>query len=111
MAAIAIMFVPVILPHIFHGFHIVHIGIHIAGMTLAIFLTLSTTYAYLKLRTKRLATAALAFSMFVGAEICAIIEATWPFSFYINTISMLEISHILIISMLAIFSFGVFRKD
>ena len=110
-AAIAIMFLPVILPHIFHGLHIVHIGIHVAGLALAIFLTVSTTYAYVKIRTRRLATAAIAFSMFVGAEVFAVIEATWPYSFYVDTVSMLEISHLLIIGMLGIFSVGVFRRD
>jgi hypothetical protein len=110
-AAIGIMFLPVILPHLFHGLHIVHIGIHVAGMALAIFLTISTTYAYAKIRTRRLATAAIAFSMFIAAEVFAVIEATWPFAFYIDTVSMLEISHLLIIGMLGIFSIGVFRRD
>jgi hypothetical protein len=110
-AAIGIMFLPVILPHVFHGLHIVHIGIHVAGMALAIFLTMSTTYAYVKIRTRRLATASIAFSMFIGAEVFAVIEATWPYVFYIDTVSMLEISHLLIIGMLGIFSIGVFRRD
>jgi hypothetical protein len=110
-AAIGIMFLPVILPHLFHGLHIVHIGIHVAGLALASFLTISTAYAYTKIRTRRLATAAIAFSMFIAAEVFAVIEATWPFAFYIDTVSMLEISHLLIIGMLGIFSIGVFRRD
>jgi hypothetical protein len=110
-AAIGIMFLPVILPHLFHGLHIVHIGIHVAGLALASFLTISTAYAYTKIRTRRLATAAMAFSMFIAAEVFAVIEATWPFAFYIDTVSMLEISHLLIIGMLGIFSIGVFRRD
>lgn len=110
-ATIAIMFLPVILPHVFHGPHIVHIGLHVAGLALAMFLTISTTYAYVKIRTKRLAIAAIAFSLFIAAEVFAVIEATWPFVFYIDTVSMLEISHLLIIGMLGIFSIGVFRRD
>jgi hypothetical protein len=74
------------------------------------FLTISTVYVYVKIRTKRLATAAIAFSMF-AAEVFAVIEATWPFVFYVETVSMLEISHLLIIGMLGIFSIGVFRRD
>jgi hypothetical protein len=49
--------------------------------------------------------------MFIAAEVFAVIEATWPFAFYIDTVSMLEISHLLIIGMLGIFSIGVFRRD
>jgi len=110
-AAIGIMLLPVILPNLFHGFHMAHIGMHIAGMALAIFLTISTLYAYVKIRTKRLATAAIAFSMFIGAEVFSIIEVAWPYTFYLDRITMSEISHMLIIGMLGIFSIGVFRRD
>lgn len=110
-AAIGIMLLPVILPNLFHGFHIAHIGLHIGGLALAIFLTLSTVYAYSKLRTKRLATAAIAFSMFIAAEIVSIIDVTWPFTFYLDTLSLREINHMLIIGMLGVFSIGVFRRD
>lgn len=110
-AAIGVMLLPVILPNLFHGFHMAHISLHIAGLALAIFLTISTLYAYVKIRTKRLATAAIAFSMFIGAEVFSIIEVTWPFTFYLGRITMLEISHLLIMGMLGIFSIGVFRRD
>lgn len=110
-AAIGIMLLPVILPNLFHGFHMAHISLHIAGLALAIFLTISTLYAYVKIRTKRLATAAIAFSMFIGAEIISIIDVTWPFTFYLDTISLREINHLLIIGMLGVFSIGVFRRD
>lgn len=110
-AAIGVMFLPVILPHVFHGYHIIHIGMHIAGLALAIFLTISASYAYVKIRTKRLVTTAAAFSMFIAAEVFSIIDVTWPFTFYVDTVSMAEISHLLIIGMLGIFSIGVFRRD
>lgn len=110
-AAIAIMLLPVILPNMFHGLHMAHISMHIAGLALAIFLTISTLYAYAKIKTKRLAIATTAFAMFIGAEIFSIIEVTWPYTFYLDRISMSEISHLLIIGMLGIFSIGVFRRD
>lgn len=111
LAAIAMMMLPVILPNLFHGLHMAHIGMHIAGLALAIFLTISTLYAYVKIRTKRLATATIAFSMFIGAEIFSIIEVAWPYTFYLDRITMSEISHMLIIGMLGIFSIGVFKRD
>ena len=110
-AAIGIMLLPVILPNLFHGFHIAHISLHIAGLALAIFLTVSTLYAYVKIRTKRLATAALAFSMFICAEVVSIIDVTWPFTFYLDALSLREINHLLLIGMLGLFSLGVFRRD
>lgn len=109
--AIGSMLLPVILPHLFHGAHIFHIGLHIAGLALAIFLTVSATYAYVKIRTKRLATTFIAFMFFVAAEVFSIIDATWPYVFYFEDLSMNEVSHMLILGMLGIFSLGVFRRD
>lgn len=109
--AIGTMLLPVILPHLFHGIHIVQIGINIAGLALAIFLTISAAYAYSKIRTKRLATTFIAFSFFIASEVFAVVDATWPYTFYLGTVSMTEISHLFIIGMLGIFSIGVFSRD
>ncbi len=111
LAVIGILFLPIIIPNIFHGFHIAHISLHIAGISLATFLTISAAYAYTKIKTRKLAITAIAFSMFVVSEIIKIIDVTWPYTFYFGTITMEQISHMLIIGMLGIFSIGVFRRD
>ena len=36
---VAILAIPVIIPHMLHGYHMAHITLHIAGLTLAAFLT------------------------------------------------------------------------
>jgi hypothetical protein len=91
--------------------HIAHIFLHIGGITMAVFLTVSTFYAYVKIRTTRLAITALAFSLFVASEIIKVIDVTWPYTFYVGSASLEYISHMFIIGMLATFSIGVFRKD
>jgi len=111
LAVIGILFLPIIIPNIFHGFHIAHISLHIVGISLATFLTVSAAYAYSKIKTRKLAITAIAFSMFVASEIIKIIDVTWPYTFYFGTITMEQISHMLIIGMLGIFSIGVFRRD
>jgi hypothetical protein len=111
LAVIGVLFLPIILPNIFHGIHIAHIFLHIGGITLAVFLTVSTAYAYAKIRTKRLGITALAFSLFVASEVIKVIDVTWPFTFYVGTASLEYISHMFIIGMLATFSIGVFRRD
>jgi len=111
LAVIAILFLPIIVPNIFHGYHTAHIFLHIAGISLATFLTISAAYAYVKIRTRRLAITTVAFSLFVVSEIIKIFDVTWPYTFYLGTITMEQISHMLLISMLGIFAIGVFRKD
>ncbi|MFN3653842.1 MAG: hypothetical protein ACK4TO_00765 [Candidatus Nitrosotenuis sp.] len=111
LSVIGILVAPIILPNLFHGAHILHIGLHIGGMVAAIFLTVVTIIAYSKMRTKRLGFTAVAFSFFVVAEIISLIDITWPFTFYLGGIPLREIEHILIISMLGIFTLAVFRND
>jgi hypothetical protein len=71
----------------------------------------SAAYAYTKIRTKKLAITALAFSLFVVSEIIKIVDVTWPYTFYLGNATMEQISHMLIIGMLGIFSIGVFKRD
>lgn len=111
LSVIGILVAPIILPNLFHGTHIVHIGLHIGGMVTAIFLTMVTIVAYAKMRTKRLGFTAIAFSFFIVAEIISLIDITWPFTFYLADLTLREIEHILIISMLGIFTLAVFRND
>ncbi|NDF47715.1 MAG: hypothetical protein EB158_05915 [Nitrosopumilaceae archaeon] len=111
LAVIGILFLPIIVPNIFHGLHIAHIFLHIAGIALATFLTVSAAYAYAKIKTRKLAITTVAFSLFVASETIIIIDVTWPYTFYLGNVSMEQISHMLLIGMLGIFSIGVFRRD
>lgn len=111
LAVIGILFLPIILPNIFHGLHIAHIFLHIAGISLATFLTISAAYAYVKIKTKKLMITTIAFSLFIVSEIITIINVTWPYTFYLGDITMEQISHMLIIGMLGVLSIGVFRRD
>ena len=111
LGVIAVLFLPIILPNIFHGIHTAHIFLHIGGISLATFLTVSAAYAYVKIRTKKLVITTIAFSLFVASEIITVIDVTWPYTFYLGNITMEEISHMLIIAMLGTFSIGIFRKE
>lgn len=108
---VGILSAPVILPHIFHGYHMAHIALHIGGITLAAFLSVLSIAAFLKLRTKRLLFTAIAFGIFILAETVLVIDATWPMIYDINGVSLLEFGHILTFSTLGILAMGVFRND
>jgi len=111
LVVIGTLMIPVIIPHIFHGFHVVHIGLHIGGLVLAVFITLIASIAYFRLKTKRLLFTAIAFGIFIAAESLLLIDATWPSIYEIIELSLLEIGHILTIGTLGLLALGVFRND
>ena len=108
---IGILAVPIILPHLFHGYHIAYIGVHIGGITLAAFLLILSIMSYRKLKTKRLLFTMLAFGIFISAETAFMIDATWPSLYDIGNISLVETGHLLIFMTLGLFALGVFRND
>ena len=75
---IAILALPIIIPHLLHGYHLAHIFLHIGGITLAVFIATLALAAYFRLRTKRLLLSAIAFTTFIGAESVLLIDSTWP---------------------------------
>lgn len=108
---VGILAAPVILPHVFHGYHIVHILLHVGGITLSTFLTLLSMMAYFRLRSKRLLITSFAFSVFVLAETVTLLDATWPTMYDIGNLSILEVGHLLMIASLGLLALGVFRND
>ncbi len=111
VGVVAILAIPVIMPHILHGFHLAHIFLHIAGITLAVFITILAILAYSKLKTKRLLLSMFAFATFITAEVVLVVDATWPTLYDLNDISLLEIGHILTFCTLGLLAIGVFRND
>jgi hypothetical protein len=111
IAVVGTLAVPIIIPHIFHGFHIYHILLHVASISLAAFLTILSLNAYLRLRTKRMIITTIAFSIFIMAEIVTLIDVTWPTLYDIGDLALLEVGHVLMIVTLGLLAMGVFRND
>lgn len=109
-AVIVILAVPVILPHILHGYHMVHIALHISGLTLATFLTILSIASYYRTRSRRLMISSLAFGCFTSSEIVLLAEATWPF-LSIGALALEELGHILAFGALGFLAMAVFRDD
>jgi len=110
-AIVGILAAPIIISHIFHGFHIAHIGLHRGRMTLAAFLSMLSIMAYLRLKTKRLLFTAMAFGIFIGAETSLMVDATWPTLYDFDAMPLLEIGHLLTFITLGLLALGVFRND
>jgi len=108
---IAILALPIIVPHLLHGYHLAHIFLHIGGITLAVFISVLAGFAYYRLRTKRLLLSAAAFANFIAAEIVLLVDATWPNVFDLPGLSLSEVGHLLTFITLGLLALGVFRND
>ena len=108
---VAILALPIIIPHLLHGYHLAHIILHVGGISLAVFITVLAVLAYYKLRTKRLLLSAIAFANFIGAEIVLLVDATWPNVFDFDMMSISEVGHLLTFVTLGLLALGVFRND
>ena len=108
---IAILALPIIAPHLLHGYHLAHIFLHIGGITLAVFISVLAGFAYYRLRTKRLLLSATAFTNFIAAEIVLLVDATWPFIYDFDEMPLSEVGHLLTFITLGLLAFGVFRND
>ena len=106
---IAIMAIPVILPHITDKSTIYHIFLHIASVIIAIFLGLVSILAYLRNRRSRLLFMTFAFFSL------SVIEAIYLFDVSSNMEDIviqgvdIEISHVIFVVTLALFGIGIFR--
>ncbi|MBI1662022.1 MAG: hypothetical protein IS860_00660 [Nitrosopumilus sp.] len=108
---VAILAIPIIVPHLLHGYHLAHIFLHVGGISLSVFITVLAIFAYHKLRTKRLLFSAIAFANFIGAEVVLLVDATWPTVYDFDIMSIAEIGHLLTFVTLGLLALGVFRND
>ncbi len=108
---IAILAMPIIIPHLLHGYHLAHIFLHVGGITLAVFISVLAGFAYYRLRTKRLLLSAAAFTNFIAAEVVLLVDATWPSIFDLEELSLSEVGHLLTFVTLGLLALGVFRND
>jgi len=108
---IGILALPIIIPHLLHGYHLAHIFLHIGGITLAVFIATLALAAYFRLRTKRLLLSAIAFTTFIGAESVLLLDSTWPNIYDIGLMPLNEVGHLLTFITLGLLALGVFRND
>ena len=108
---IAVLAVPIIAPHLLHGYHLAHIFLHIGGITLAVFISILAGFAYYRLKTKRLLLSAIAFTNFIAAEIVLLVDATWPSIYDLDQMALSEVGHLLTFMTLGLLALGVFRND
>jgi len=109
VAVVGGLAIPFLLPHVFHGTHILHLLLHTAGIVLATFLTILGVNAYYQLRTKKMAITAAAFSLFAALELVQLINATETHVY--DLFASTEIVHLMLLGVVGLFAIAIFRRD
>jgi hypothetical protein len=102
---------PLVVPHAIHPSMIFHITLHIASLTIAIFLSIVSFIAYGRNISSRLLLMALGFTALAAVEFIYLLDAT-------GTLPMLsvpeinaELPHVILLVMLTMFGLGVLKVN
>lgn len=111
LLTISILTIPAILPHVTHTHMIYHILLHVASLDIAVFLAIVSISAYLRNKSNRLLFMSLGFVSLVAVEIFYLFYSTEGiYNIMIDVVEM-ELTHIILFVMLALFGIGVFKVN
>ena len=102
---------PLMLPHLTHPSMIYHILLHIAGLTVASFLSVISATAYTRSKTGRLLFMLLAFMALALVELLYLMEAIGAFTLFDFAALGIEPPHIILLIMTAMFGLGVLKVN
>ena len=111
IAVIAILALPVILPHITHPSMIYHILLHMISLIIAVFLSSVSILAYSRNRNTRMLLMTVGFVLLTIIEILYLFHATANLEELIVPIVDVELSHIILLIMLTLFGIGVLKVN
>ena len=102
--------IPILYPHVYHGTHIYHLALHVAGIILSLIMATLSINSFFMHRTKKMIVVSSAFLMFTAAELVQLLEAekTHIHNFWE---SPTEISHIMLFGMLVLFAIAIFKRN
>jgi hypothetical protein len=103
---------PLVIPHATHPSMIYHILLHIAGLTIAIFLSIVSVLAYSRNTTTRMVLMAVGFMSLALVELFYLLQAG---GIVIGQVIIpavnIELSHILLLIMVSLFGLGVLKVN
>lgn len=102
---------PIIMPHISHPSMIYHIMLHIASLTIAVFLSIVSVLAYMRATGSRLLFMSLGFIALAAVEFLYLLDATAVVSVFDLSTLGIELPHIILLAMLAMFGLGVLKVN
>lgn len=102
---------PLVIPHISHPLMIYHIILHIASMIIAVFLALVSYLAYRRAQGTRMLLMTVGFMALGIVEVLYFLDVTGEFPLLYLPASNIELSHAVLLIMLALFGLGVLNKS
>jgi hypothetical protein len=103
---------PFVLPHAAHPSMIYHIILHMAGLAIAIFLSIVSFLAYSRNTTTRMLLMAVGFTTLALVEFFYLLQAEGiaVVQFVIPAVNI-ELSHIILLAMVSLFGLGVLKAN
>jgi hypothetical protein len=111
-STIAILWIPVIMPHITHPAMIYHISLHTVSVIIAVFLSVVSILAYRRnSNSLRLLFMSLGFCLLAAIEFLYLFHATANIADVIIPIVDVELSHAILLIMLTLFGIGILKVN
>jgi hypothetical protein len=103
---------PLIIPHVAHPSMIYHILLHMAGLTIAIFLSIVSVLAYSRSSTTRMLLMAVGFMSLSLVEFFYLLQAGGIATGQVIIPAVnIELSHIMLLIMVSLFGLGVLKVN
>jgi hypothetical protein len=107
----AILTLPVIIPHITHPYMIYHIVLHIASVIIATFLSIISILSYGRTGSLRILLMTFGFLSLAIVEFLYLLNATKYIGELIIPSVDIELPHIILFAMLSLFGIGVLKVN
>ncbi len=111
VSVIALLAIPVIIPHISHTGLIYHILLHVASVIIAVFLTAVSIIAYRRNHSSRLLFMMCGFAVLAFVYFLYLFYSTVNIEAVIIPIVDIELSHVILLVMLTLFGIGVLKVN
>jgi FtsH-binding integral membrane protein len=111
IGAVAVLSIPVILPHLNHPSMIYHIVLHIVSLVVAVFLTAICAVAYRRSGSSRILFMFFAFLALTAVELIYLFNATEDIGEVALPFVHIELPHIIMLVTLALFGIGVLKVN
>ena len=108
---VSILAIPLIIPYINHPQHIYHIILHIVSLILSVFLCIVSLSSYYRNGGSRLLFMSLGFVSLVIVEILFLIYAARGIQDILVPVVNIELPHIILFVMLALFGIGIVKMN
>jgi len=109
--AVAVLSIPVILPHINHPSMIYHIVLHIVSLIVAVFLTAISAVAHRRSGSAKILFMFFGFLSLTIVELIYLFNATEDIEEFAIPFIDIELPHIILLAMLTLFGVGVLKVN